>query len=60
MGEGTKKDEAGRKKRRLNINLKKKKKKKKLRIKISLDQCGLELGMYECMMSCQKKIGRRK
>lgn len=28
MGEGTKKDEAGRKKRRLNINLKKKKKKK--------------------------------
>lgn len=27
MGEGTKKDEAGRKKRRLNINLKKKKKK---------------------------------
>lgn len=29
MGEGTKKDEAGRKKRRLNINLKKKKKKKK-------------------------------
>lgn len=59
MGEGTKKDEAGRKKRRLNINLKKKKK-KKLRIKISLDQCGLELGMYECMMSCQKKIGRRK